>query len=88
MTHLEMPANRFAWYNFTFPTRKAAIDAIYEIGKCQIGLLAMTVPPWFVSMAKARATGTDKPTGAAGLSVVAFTTLEKVTSVVVEAMVL
>ena len=65
-THLELPANRFAWYNFTFPTRKACVDAIYEIGKCELGLLAMTVPPWFVSMARARATGTDKPTGAAG----------------------
>jgi hypothetical protein len=65
-TSLNLPANRFAWYNFTFPTRKACIDAIYEIGKCELGLLAMTVPPWFVSMAKARATGTDKPTGAAG----------------------
>jgi hypothetical protein len=65
-TTLQLPEKRFAWYNFIFPTRKAAIDAIYEIGKCEIGLLAMTVPPWFVSMARARGTGKDRLTGAAG----------------------
>jgi hypothetical protein len=65
-TALELPAKRFKWYNFIFPTRKAAIDAIYEIGKCEIGLLLMTVPPWFVSMARARGTGKDNLTGAAG----------------------
>lgn len=65
-TALELPANRFKWYNFTFPTRKAAIDAFYEIGKCEIGLLLMTVPPWFISMARARGSGKDALTGAAG----------------------
>jgi hypothetical protein len=64
-TALQMPANRFAWYNFIFPSRKAAVDAIFEIGKCEIGLLCMTVPPWFFSMAKARSTGGEKLTGAA-----------------------
>ncbi|MFC2045297.1 FAD-binding oxidoreductase [Chloroflexota bacterium] len=60
-TVLNLPENRFMWYNFTFPTRKAAVDAIYEIAKCEIGLLLMTVPLWFFSMAAARSTG-----GAAG----------------------
>jgi hypothetical protein len=64
-TSLTLPANRFKWYNCVFPTRKAAIDAIYEIGKCEIGLLLMTVPPWFFSMARARASGDDKLTGSA-----------------------
>jgi hypothetical protein len=64
-TALQLPANRFKWYNCVFPTRKAAIDAMYEIGKCEIGLLLMTVPPWFFSMARARASGDDKLTGSA-----------------------
>ncbi len=66
VTALELPSNRFKWYNCTFPTRKDAIDALYEIGKCEIGLLLMTVPPWFVSMSRARGTGKDALTGAAG----------------------
>jgi glycolate oxidase len=65
MTSLKLPANRFKWYNCVFPTTKAAIDAMYEMGKCEICLLAMTVPPWFFSMAKARATGAGKLSGAA-----------------------
>jgi len=64
-TSLTLPANRFKWYNCVFPTRKTAVDAIYEMGRCEIGLLLMTVPPWFFSMAKARASGTDKKSGSA-----------------------
>ena len=64
-TSLEMPANRLKWYNCVFPTIKSAIDAMYEMGRCEIALLAMNVPPWFFSMAKARATGADKLSGAA-----------------------
>jgi hypothetical protein len=65
VTALRLPANRFKWFNFTAPTRKTAVDIMFEIAKCEIGLLMMTVPPWFVSMAKARATGKDAVTGAA-----------------------
>ena len=64
-TSLTLPANRFKWYNLVFPTMRTAVDALYEIGKCEIGLLMMTVPPWFFSMAKARATGPNKKTGSA-----------------------
>ena len=63
-TSLTLPANRFKWYSCVFPTRKEAIDAIYEIGRCEIGLLLMTVPPWFFSMARARG-GSNKLTGSA-----------------------
>jgi len=65
ITTLLLPENRFKWYILNFPSRKAAIDAIYEMGKCEIGLLLMTVPPWFFSMARVRA-APPAPTGAAG----------------------
>lgn len=64
-TTLLLPENRFKWYNLIFPTRKAAVDAMYEMGKCEIALLVMTVPPWFFSMARVRAPA-PAPTGAAG----------------------
>jgi len=64
-TTLNLPENRFKWYNLIFPTRKAAIDAMYEMGRCEIALLVMTVPPWFFSMARVRAPA-PAPTGAAG----------------------
>jgi len=64
-TTLLLPENRFKWHNIVFPTREAAIDAMYEIGRCELGLLLMTVPPWFFSMARVRAPA-PAPTGAAG----------------------
>lgn len=63
-TALLLPENRFKWYNIVFPTRKAAVDAIYEMGRCEIGMLVMSVPPWFFGMARVRGTGSG-PTGAA-----------------------
>ena len=65
MTDLILPSNRFKYYNFVFPTKEAAINAIYEIGKCEIGLFVMTVPPWFFAMARARGSA-EVLTGAAG----------------------
>jgi glycolate oxidase len=64
-TTLILPPNRFKYINFTFPNREAAIDALYEIGKCEIGLFAMTVPPWFFAMARVRGSA-EVLTGAAG----------------------
>jgi hypothetical protein len=65
MTSLVLPPNRFMYYNFVLPTKEAAINAIYEIGKCEIGLFVMTVPPWFFAMARARGSA-EVLTGAAG----------------------
>lgn len=62
-TTLLMPANRFKWYNIIFPTKEAAIDAMYELSKCEIGLVIMTVPPSFFAMARVRA-----EVGATGLA--------------------
>lgn len=64
-TALVLPPNRFRYYNFIFDNKEDAIDAIYEIGKCGIGLFVMTVPPWFFAMARARGSA-DVLTGAAG----------------------
>ena len=64
-TTLILPPNRFKYYNFVFPTKEQAIDAIYEIGKCEIGLFVMTVPPWFFAMARVRGSA-EVLTGAAG----------------------
>ena len=65
VTTLMLPQNRFRYYNFIFNNKEDAIDAIYEIGKCQIGLFVMTVPPWFFAMARARGSA-EVLTGAAG----------------------
>jgi hypothetical protein len=64
-TTLVLPPNRFRYYNFIFPTKEAALDAIYEIGKNEIGLFVMTVPPWFFAMARVRGSA-EVLTGAAG----------------------
>jgi glycolate oxidase len=33
----ELPTNRFKWYFITYPTEKELIDAMYEIGKAEVG---------------------------------------------------
>ena len=33
----ELPTDRFQWYFISYPTEKALIDAMYEIGKAEIG---------------------------------------------------
>lgn len=35
----ELPEARFKWYLFTYPTLKQAVDALYEISKCEIGVV-------------------------------------------------
>jgi hypothetical protein len=64
-TTLILPQNRFKYYNFIFPNKEDALNAIYEIGKCEIGLFVMTVPPWFFAMARVRGSA-EVLTGAAG----------------------
>jgi len=34
-----LPSDRFRWYLYTYPTLKAAVDVLYEISKCEIGLV-------------------------------------------------
>jgi len=56
-TTMKLPTNRFKWYNIRFPSRKEAIDAIYEMGRCEIALVVMTVPPIFRGVARSRGVG-------------------------------
>ncbi len=56
-TFMNLPPNRFKWYNIRFPSRKEAIDAIYELGRCEIALVVMTVPPIFRGVARSRGVG-------------------------------
>ena len=56
-TRLKLPENRFKWYNITFPSFAVTVDAMVEMGKCEIGVVAMTVPPLFRSVARTRGAG-------------------------------
>ncbi len=41
----ELPANRFQWYLINYSTLEEAINAIYEIGKAEIGAILHLWPP-------------------------------------------
>jgi len=56
-THLNLPTNRLKWYNIRFSTRENAINTILELGRCEIGLVVMTVPPLFRAVARTRGVG-------------------------------
>lgn len=56
-TTMKLPTNRFKWYNIRFPSREACVDAIYELGRCEIALVVMTVPPIFRGVARSRGVG-------------------------------
>ncbi len=56
-TTLKLPENRMKWYNIAYPTIEKAIDAMYEMGRSEIALIVMTVPPLFRSVARNRGKG-------------------------------
>ncbi len=56
-TFMKLPENRLKWFNIRFWNRDDAIKAIYELGKCEIGLIVMTVPPLFRGIARSRGVG-------------------------------
>jgi len=43
----DLPGERFKWYIFTYPTLKEAIEAMYEIGKTEIGGILHLWPPTY-----------------------------------------
>ena len=43
----ELPAERFRWYLFTYPTLKEAVEAMREISKCEIGGILHSWPPTY-----------------------------------------
>lgn len=56
-TYLKLPENRFKWFNVRFDKREDCVKAIIELGKCEIGLVVMTVPPVFMAIARSRGSG-------------------------------
>ncbi len=58
-TTLQLPANRAKWYNITYPTIDQAVNVMYEIGRSEIGMMVMTVPPIWRYVARARGKGAN-----------------------------
>ncbi len=56
-TSMKLPDNRLKWYNIMFSKKEDAVNAICELGKCEIGLIVMTVPPLFRGIARSRGVG-------------------------------
>jgi hypothetical protein len=56
-TTMILPPNRFKWFNIRFGKREDAINAMFEIGRCELGLVVMTVPPIFRGVARTRGVG-------------------------------
>jgi glycolate oxidase len=56
-TTMILPPNRFKWYNIRFNTREDAINAMFEIGRCELALVVMTMPPIFRGVARTRGVG-------------------------------
>ncbi|MFC2032014.1 FAD-binding oxidoreductase [Chloroflexota bacterium] len=52
----ELPKGRFKWYLFTYPTLEGAVNAMYEIGKAEIGAVMHKWPtvyfPWWWAKSK------------------------------------
>jgi glycolate oxidase len=52
----ELPETHFKWFMFTYPTFPEALDAMYEIGKSEIGGILHTWPPvyynWWCSKSR------------------------------------
>ena len=53
-TTLLLPTNRMKWYNFRMPDRNSLVEAMYEIGKCEIGAAATKVPIFWRYIARAK----------------------------------
>ena len=56
-SHLNLPTSRLKWYNLRFPTIDHAVKALFELCRCEIGLIVMTVPPLFRAVARTRGVG-------------------------------
>jgi hypothetical protein len=54
---MKLPTNRFKWYNIRFNSHEDIISAMLEIGRCELGLVVMTVPPIFRGVARSRGVG-------------------------------
>ena len=57
VTVLQLPPNRMKYFNITFPTIESAVDALYEIGKSEIGTMVIIIASIFRYVARARGKG-------------------------------
>ena len=53
-TTLMLPTSRIKWYNFRMPSRESLVEAMYEMGKCEIGAAATKVPIFWRYIAKSK----------------------------------
>jgi len=53
-TTLLLPTNRMKWYNFRMPDRNSLVEAMYEIGRCEIGAAATKVPIFWRYIARSK----------------------------------
>lgn len=53
-TTLLLPTNRMKWYNFRMPDRQSLVEAMYEMGRCEIGAAATKVPIFWRYIAKSK----------------------------------
>lgn len=58
---LKFPEKRLKWWNVFYPSPEKAVELIRELGRCEIGLIAMTVPPLFTGIVAARQKGSTEP---------------------------
>jgi len=58
-TRLNLPTNRMKWFHLTYATPEQAVSAMYEMARSEIGTMAMTVPPLFRYIARARGKGAN-----------------------------
>ncbi len=56
-TTLILPENRMKWFNIRLSSRETAIDFMYELGRCEIGLMVSSIPPLFRFVARSRGQG-------------------------------
>ena len=56
-TTLLLPEKRLKWFNCALPSREKAVDFMYELGRCEIGLMVSTIPALFRYVARCRGLG-------------------------------
>lgn len=57
---LKLPEKRLKWWNVSYPSPEKAVELLRELGRCEIGLIAMTVPSLFTGIAAARRKGSTE----------------------------
>jgi glycolate oxidase len=53
-TTLLLPTNRMKWFNFRMPDRTSLVDAMYEMGRSEIGAAATKVPIFWRYIARSK----------------------------------